>query len=195
MSKHLGNLTVTKDNVHSFPAVDEIYGHLTIAAGAELRAPKLTMVRGWVTLQAARMGDGGPQIARLTAPMLGLIDGWLTLGVMAEMSTTHLVEVRTDLTMEAEAKFSAEALKTIGSINLTRDVLNDLRVLPALVEVRENVTLMAGANLSTPLLERIGKSVTLREGARLGAPNLNYIGGYVDIDESAKLSAPRFIGG
>ncbi len=36
MSRHLGNLTVTQDNVHRFPATDEIYGHLTIAAGARI---------------------------------------------------------------------------------------------------------------------------------------------------------------
>lgn len=188
--KHLGNLTVTKENVHSFPAVDEIYGHLTIAAGAELRAPRLTMVRGWVTLQAARAGDNGPQIAKLIAPLLGLIDGWLTLDVMAEMSAIHLTEVRADLTVAGVSVIDFPALGTVGSLNLQRTAAKNF---VGLKEVRDSLTLMADAHLEAPLLERIGKSVTLREKARLDAPSLNFIGGYADIDETARLVAPKFI--
>lgn len=185
MSKHIGNITVTKDNLHSFPAVSEIYGHLTISAGVELRANNLVMVRGWVTL------DPG---ASLTAPMLGLVDGWVTLGLGATLSAIHLTEIRNDLTLagdseDLETKFVGEALTTVGALNLQRDADYGF---PALTEVRDGVTLAAGAALGMPKLARVGKSLTLREKAWLGAPELAYIGGYLDCDESAQLVAPRF---
>lgn len=179
MSKHLGNLTVTQANAHSFPAVTEIYGHLTIAAGAELRATKLTTVRGWVTVQG-----------HLVAPMLGLVDGWLTLAPDSSFSAIHLNEVRQDFSLAGGCLLDAPALRLIGSLNVGRDGIKNLI---GLEEVRENVTLLAGANVQAQALTRIGKSLTLREGATLDAPLLNHIGGYADIDETARIVAPKFV--
>lgn len=177
--KHLGNMTVTPENAHSFPAVDEIYGHLTITANTDLRATKLVMVRGWITVQFG---------ATLTAPMLGLVDGWLT--VEGQISALHLTDVRADLSMAVSSIVDLPALATVGAINLARGAKKNLI---AVHEVRGNVTLMADADLQAPLLERIGKSLTLRAGARFDAPLLNHIGGYADIDETAGVHAPRFI--
>lgn len=194
--KHLGNITVTKENLHSFPAVSEIYGHLVIEPGVELIAPDLTMVRGWVTLEGTTVGGSGTG-ATLTAPTLGLIDGWLTLGLGATLNAIHLTEVRNDLTLigdneaaDLETIFKGEALVIAGAINLQR---NADYAFPVLVEVRDSVTLAAGASLGCPLLERIGKSLTLREKAWFGAPLLAHIGGYADIDESARIVAPQFL--
>lgn len=190
--KHLGNLTVTADNLHSFPAATEIFGHLTIAEGVSLTAPKLAMVRGWVTLMAG---------ASLTAQTLGLIDGWLTLKAGAVLSAVHLTEVRQDFTAAEGSEFPAEALGTVGSINLQRDASYHF---PSLTEVRESITLAAagdnpdgssppGTSLSAPLLERVGRSLTLRGRTWFHAPLLGHIGGYADIDETASVHAPRFL--
>lgn len=178
---HLGNLTVTKDNVLSFPAVDEIYGHLTITAGTELRAPKLAMVRGWVTVEAG---------ASFTAPMLGLIDGWATIN--GSISALHLHEIRQDLLVTETSLIDLPALATVGSLNAQRGAAKNLI---ALTEVRENVTLMAMAQITAPRLEKVGRSITLREKAVLDAPELGHIGGYADIDETARVVAPKFVGG
>ena len=59
----------------------------------DLIAPKLTMVRGWVTLEAG---------AALTAPVLGLVDGWVTLKAGAVLKAIHLAEVRNDLTLAGD---------------------------------------------------------------------------------------------
>lgn len=190
MSKHLGNLTVTKDNLHSFPAVDEIYGHLTIAAGAELRAPRLALVRGWVTLVSGVFGEPGEHGGRLFAPQLGLIDGWLTMGYDSGLHAIHLAEIRQDFTVGEKPMIELPALATVSSISVD---MNAYLGLTSLTEIRENVSLRSNAALLAPVLTRIGRSITLREGSRLDAPALNFIGGYADIDENARLSAPRFI--
>ena len=189
MSKHVGNITVTPDNVHDFPAVGEFFGHLTIAAGVELIAPKLTMIRGWLTLEGLAGTDAGLKAAKLTAPMLGLVDGWLTLKGYSQLSAIHLTEIRNDLTVYNDVEFIGEALATAGAINLQR---NADAGYPSLTEVRDGVTLAPHASLGAPLLTKIGKSLTLRVKAWLGAPELAYIGGYLDCDESAQLVAPRF---
>jgi hypothetical protein len=189
MSRHIKNVTVTADNVHSFPAAEEIFGHITIEAGVHLVAPKLAMVRGWVTLMAG---------ATLTAPVLGLVDGWLTLKENATLSAIHLTEIRRDFTAAEGAVFEAEAVTSIENINLQR---NAAMAFPSLIAV-QGVTLAAGTSqadgsspagtvLTTPLLERVEKSITLREKSWFGAPALHHIGGYADIDEAATLYAPR----
>lgn len=186
MSKRVGNLTVTEATAHDFPAVSEFYGHLTIAKNVELIAPKLTTIRGWLTLEGTPVG-GMSQGAKLIAPNLGLVDGWVTLGLGAHLDAVHLTEIRNDLTLSG--LFEGEALQTAGAVNLQRSADYGL---PSLLEVRDGVTLAAGASLGAPRLTRIGKSLTLREKAWLGAPELAFIGGYLDCDESATLHAPRF---
>lgn len=189
MSKHIGNLTVTQDNLHSFPAVEQFYGHLTIAAGVALTANRLTMVRGWVTLEKGSW---------LAAPTLGLVDGWLTLKENATLSAIHLTEIRRDFTAAEGAVFEAEAVTSVENINLQR---NAAMAFPSLIAV-QGVTLASGTSqadgsspagtvLTVPLLERVEKSITLREKSWFGAPKLNHIGGYADIDEAATLYAPR----
>lgn len=178
MTRQLGNITVTKENLHSFPATDEIYGHLTIATGAELRAPRLAMIRGWLTIEPG---------ASLTAPVLGLIDGWLTLH--GHLSAIHLTEVRQDFTLSADAVAEIVALKLVGQFNIQRTVTGTF---VSLTEIRDSLTLAPGAEIGMPLLTTVGRSLTLRENASLTAPALNHIGGYADIDESARLDAPKF---
>ena len=190
--RQIGNLTVTATNAHDFPAAAEFFGHLTIAPGVTLTAPKLTMIRGWLTLEGMASTDSGLKAAKLIAPNLGLIDGWLTLKGYSELSAIHLTEIRNDLTVYNDVEFTGEALTSVGAINLQR---NADAGYPSLTEVRDGVTLAPGASLGAPLLTRIGKSLTLREKAWLGAPELAFIGGYLDCDESATLHAPRFIGG
>jgi hypothetical protein len=177
--KKIGNLTVTKENAQSFPAVTEFYGHLTIAQGAELIAPKLTMIRGWLTVYG-----------KLTAPQLGLVDGWLTLKDEASLHALYLAEVRNDLTVGKEVEFGGEALRTAGAINMLRGADAGYHVL---TEVRDSVTVGTDGSLGCPLLTRIGKSLTLREKAWFGAPELSFIGGYLDADETAVLHVPKFL--
>lgn len=193
--KQIGNLTVTEANAHSFPAAAEFFGHLTVAKNAVLHAPKLTMIRGWLTLEGTTVGGMG-QGAKLFAPSLGLVDGWVTLGLGASLSAIHLTEIRNDLTLagdnedaDLQTMFPGEALTQAGAVNLQRNADYGF---PSLTEVRDGVTLAAGASLGCPALTRIGKSLTLREKAWLGAPELAFIGGYLDCDESATLIAPRF---
>jgi len=180
VAKHLGNITVTKDNQLNFPAVSEIYGHLTIAEDATLVAPSLVMVRGWVTVHG-----------KLAAMRLGLIDGWLNLQ-KGMFSAIHLSEVRADMTIGETALLDLPALDSVGSINLLRGASKKL---VSLTTVRDSVTVQAGASLSVPLLRTVGRSITLRENARLDVPELAHIGGYYDADPSAAIVAPKFVGG
>ena len=192
--RHIGNLTVTTANAHSFPAAAEFFGHLTIVAGVVLTAPKLTMIRGWLTLEGTTVGGMG-QGAKLIAPGLGLVDGWVTLGLGASLSAIHLTEIRNDLTLagdnedaDLQTTFPGEALTQAGAVNLQRNADYGF---PSLTEVRDGVTLAAGASLGCPALTRIGKSLTLREKAWLGAPGLIRVGGYLDMDETAQLVGPN----
>lgn len=178
MARHLGNLTVTKDNVHDFPAVAEIYGHLTIEKDAELLAPDIVHVRGWITVRG-----------RLAAPQLGSVNGWLTLGDGATLVAPNLTVIERDLTIGCAARFLGEKLDTVGSLVAKAGALVDL---PLLALVRQNVTLDRDAVAGLPRLERVGGSITLRVGAHLDAEALNHIGGYYDGDETARIVAPKF---
>lgn len=176
MSRHLGNLTVTKENVHDFPAVTEIYGHLTIAAGAHLTTPNLTSVRGWVTVHGT-----------LLVPVLGTIDGWLTLPEGADFMAPFLTRVIQDLTVAKDVHF-VEALEKVGALILQHDAVLRLDLLK---EIYGSLSLAQNAALTTGV-ERVGKSITLREGSRLITPELAHIGGYYDAEPSARLVAPKF---
>lgn len=178
MSKHLGNLTVTKDNAHDFPAVAEIYGHLTIAPDAELLAPDLVHVRGWITVRG-----------RLAAPQLGSVNGWLTLGDGATLVAPNLTLIERDLIVGRDARFLGEKLDTVGSFIARAGALVGL---PLLTLVRQNVTLDRDAAANLPRLERVGGSITLRADAELDAPELGHIGGYYDGDATARIVAPKF---
>lgn len=175
----MGNLTVTAGNAESFPPVDEFYGHLTIEKGATLLAPRLAMVRGWVTVAGS-----------LHAPLLGQVNGWLTLLDGATLNAIHLLDVTQDMVIGALTHIESPALAGAGSLALLR---NTSARLPSLMATRDNLTLSEGAHLVAPALERIGRSLTLREGAKLDAFSLNHIGGFYDGDPGAQLVAPRFL--
>ncbi|MFA5898838.1 MAG: hypothetical protein WC829_06960 [Hyphomicrobium sp.] len=178
--KHMGNLTVTTENVHDFPAVTEIYGHLTIEEGVVLTAPALTFVRGWVTLA---------KDALLTARNLGEINGWLTMTTGSKLESWHLTKAG-EVFIEPAAELDAPKLVIVTALNLQRDAYV---VLPELQVVARNLTLLPGASLFARALERVDMSITLRERARLDAPMLSHIGGYYDGDPTATLVAPKFV--
>ena len=180
--KHLGNLTVTKENALSFPAVTEFYGHLTIAPGAELRAPDLVSIRGWLTIGK----DAG-----FAAPRLGHVDGWVNLQPESSIMAEHLTEIvgdQSSLTIGADVNLDFRSLRTIGMVILQRDAVQDLEEL----ESCGGIAVEAHGALGAPKLVRVGRSITLRDGASLRAPLLTHIGGYYDGDETATLYAPRF---
>jgi hypothetical protein len=174
MTKHIGNMTVTAENALSFPAITEFYGHLTIAAGATLRANDLVSIRGWLTI------DG-----TLHAPRLGKIDGWLTVRT-ACLNAENLDEVTRDVVLENPDIFAK--MTKVGSLTLKSDT-SDLSWLET---IGTFLTVGAGAHVNLPVLQRVG-SITVKPNAVLNAPALARIDGYADIDESATLVAPRFL--
>lgn len=180
--KHLGNITVTRETVHDFPAVGEFFGHLTIGTGVELIAPELQALRGWLTLQPG---------ARLTTMRLGRIEGWVSLGADSMFFTPNLTEITEDLVVDMGKDFQGLALVSVGSLIVQRDASLHISV----KTVRRGVTVSAGGDLLAPQLIQVGQSITLREGAHFEAPALTHIGGFYDADPTAVLIAPAFTGG
>lgn len=178
MTKHIGNYTVTHENALSFPAITEFYGRLTIAAGAMLVAPSLTLVRGWLTVEGI-----------LTASQLGEVSGWVTLKPRSAIYASALTKITNDLIMAYDVKTNLVGVETVGSLILQCDAE---WLAPYLTEVKMNLSLGTGAVLTCGV-QKVGGSITMKERSVLGASELSHIGGYADIDESATLVAPRFL--
>lgn len=180
--KHMGNLTVTTENLPDFPAVEEIYGHLRIGKGVNLRAPELVSVRGWLTLE---------QDATFDVPMLGQLTGWVTLGVGSRLLAPNLVAINGDLVIAAGVDTRDFAnLTTVYALILQRDASGSL---PNLTGIRENLSIAPGATLKAGRLTNVGGSITLKEHAVLEVETLGHIGRFYDADETASIVAPKFL--